>query len=104
MGCARWKGARLKDVLDKAGIKKEAVEPDVGADLQPCGLSPQPRPVGHDRSDVRLAMRPTIFIVFAGRDTGGAPMRTPLRASKQSGKSVPFLAFGIRGIPGSTAC
>jgi len=26
MGCARWKGARLKDVLDKAGVKKEAVE------------------------------------------------------------------------------
>jgi DMSO/TMAO reductase YedYZ molybdopterin-dependent catalytic subunit len=26
MGCATWKGARLKDVLDKAGLKKEAVE------------------------------------------------------------------------------
>jgi DMSO/TMAO reductase YedYZ molybdopterin-dependent catalytic subunit len=26
MGCARWKGARLKDVLDKVGLKKEAVE------------------------------------------------------------------------------
>jgi DMSO/TMAO reductase YedYZ molybdopterin-dependent catalytic subunit len=26
MGCARWRGARLKDVLDKAGLKKEAVE------------------------------------------------------------------------------
>jgi DMSO/TMAO reductase YedYZ molybdopterin-dependent catalytic subunit len=26
MGCARWKGARLKDVLDKAGVKKEAIE------------------------------------------------------------------------------
>jgi DMSO/TMAO reductase YedYZ molybdopterin-dependent catalytic subunit len=26
MGCARWKGARLKDVLDLAGLKKEAVE------------------------------------------------------------------------------
>jgi DMSO/TMAO reductase YedYZ molybdopterin-dependent catalytic subunit len=26
MGCARWKGARLKDVLDKAGLKKEAIE------------------------------------------------------------------------------
>jgi DMSO/TMAO reductase YedYZ molybdopterin-dependent catalytic subunit len=26
MGCARWKGARLKDVLDKVGVKKEAVE------------------------------------------------------------------------------
>src|SRR5215471_12644833 len=26
MGCARWKGARLKDVLDRAGIKKEALE------------------------------------------------------------------------------
>jgi DMSO/TMAO reductase YedYZ molybdopterin-dependent catalytic subunit len=26
MGCARWKGARLKDVLAKAGVKKETVE------------------------------------------------------------------------------
>jgi DMSO/TMAO reductase YedYZ molybdopterin-dependent catalytic subunit len=26
MGCARWKGPRLKDVLDKAGLKKEAIE------------------------------------------------------------------------------
>jgi DMSO/TMAO reductase YedYZ molybdopterin-dependent catalytic subunit len=26
MGCAKWKGVRLKDVLDKAGLKKEAVE------------------------------------------------------------------------------
>jgi DMSO/TMAO reductase YedYZ molybdopterin-dependent catalytic subunit len=26
MGCARWKGARLKDLLDKVGVKKEATE------------------------------------------------------------------------------
>jgi DMSO/TMAO reductase YedYZ molybdopterin-dependent catalytic subunit len=26
MGCARWKGARLKDILDKAGLRKEAIE------------------------------------------------------------------------------
>jgi DMSO/TMAO reductase YedYZ molybdopterin-dependent catalytic subunit len=26
MGCARWTGARLKDVLEKVGLKKEAVE------------------------------------------------------------------------------
>jgi DMSO/TMAO reductase YedYZ molybdopterin-dependent catalytic subunit len=26
MGCVRWKGARLKDVLDRAGLKKEAIE------------------------------------------------------------------------------
>jgi len=26
MGCAKWKGARLKDILDKAGLKKEAIE------------------------------------------------------------------------------
>ena len=26
MGCARWKGARLKDVLDLIGLKKEALE------------------------------------------------------------------------------
>jgi DMSO/TMAO reductase YedYZ molybdopterin-dependent catalytic subunit len=26
MGCARWKGARLKEILDKVGLKKEAIE------------------------------------------------------------------------------
>src|SRR5262252_7388199 len=26
MGCARWKGARLRDILDKVGIKKDAIE------------------------------------------------------------------------------
>jgi DMSO/TMAO reductase YedYZ molybdopterin-dependent catalytic subunit len=26
MGCARWNGVRLKDLLDKAGLKKEAIE------------------------------------------------------------------------------
>jgi len=26
MGCARWKGTRLKDLLDKVGLKKEAIE------------------------------------------------------------------------------
>jgi len=30
MGCARWKGVRLKDVLNKAGIKKEAIEVSFG--------------------------------------------------------------------------
>ena len=26
MGCARWKGVKLKDVLDKIGVKKDAIE------------------------------------------------------------------------------
>jgi DMSO/TMAO reductase YedYZ molybdopterin-dependent catalytic subunit len=26
MGCAKWKGARLKDILDKVGVKKETIE------------------------------------------------------------------------------
>jgi DMSO/TMAO reductase YedYZ molybdopterin-dependent catalytic subunit len=26
MGCARWKGARLRDILEKVGVKKEAIE------------------------------------------------------------------------------
>ncbi|MBI1204594.1 MAG: molybdopterin-dependent oxidoreductase [Rhodopseudomonas sp.] len=26
MGCARWKGARVKDILEKAGIKKDTIE------------------------------------------------------------------------------
>ncbi len=30
MGCARWKGARLKDVLDKIGLKKETIEIEFG--------------------------------------------------------------------------
>jgi DMSO/TMAO reductase YedYZ molybdopterin-dependent catalytic subunit len=33
MGCAKWKGARLKDVLAKVGLKKEAIEVSLnGAD------------------------------------------------------------------------
>src|SRR5690348_1552579 len=30
MGCARWKGARLKDVLDRVGLKKDALEIEFG--------------------------------------------------------------------------
>ncbi|HET7849596.1 MAG TPA: molybdopterin-dependent oxidoreductase [Pseudolabrys sp.] len=30
MGCARWKGARLKDVLDKVGLRKETIEIEFG--------------------------------------------------------------------------
>jgi len=26
MGCARWSGARLRDILDRVGVKKEAIE------------------------------------------------------------------------------
>jgi DMSO/TMAO reductase YedYZ molybdopterin-dependent catalytic subunit len=41
MGCARWKGARLKDVLDKVGLKKEALEIVFGgADGPPIDKSP----------------------------------------------------------------
>jgi DMSO/TMAO reductase YedYZ molybdopterin-dependent catalytic subunit len=35
MGCARWKGARLKDVLDKVGLKKETVEVSFGGAVGP---------------------------------------------------------------------
>jgi DMSO/TMAO reductase YedYZ molybdopterin-dependent catalytic subunit len=41
MGCARWKGARLKDILDKAGLKKEAIEIAFdGADGPSVGKTP----------------------------------------------------------------
>jgi sulfite dehydrogenase len=41
MGCARWKGARLKDILDKAGIKKETIEIALdGADKPPFDKTP----------------------------------------------------------------
>jgi DMSO/TMAO reductase YedYZ molybdopterin-dependent catalytic subunit len=41
MGCARWKGARLKDVLDKVGIKKDSVEIVLdGADGPPLDKTP----------------------------------------------------------------
>jgi DMSO/TMAO reductase YedYZ molybdopterin-dependent catalytic subunit len=41
VGCARWKGARLKDVLDKVGLKKEAVEIVFGgADGPPYDKTP----------------------------------------------------------------
>jgi sulfite dehydrogenase len=41
MGCARWKGARLKDVLAKVGVKKEAIEVAFnGADGPPYDKTP----------------------------------------------------------------
>jgi sulfite dehydrogenase len=41
MGCARWKGARLKDILEKAGLKKEAIEVAFnGADGPPVEKTP----------------------------------------------------------------
>jgi DMSO/TMAO reductase YedYZ molybdopterin-dependent catalytic subunit len=41
MGCARWKGVRLKDVLDKVKVKKEAVEVVFdGADGPPLDKTP----------------------------------------------------------------
>jgi DMSO/TMAO reductase YedYZ molybdopterin-dependent catalytic subunit len=41
MGCARWKGARLKDILEKAGIKKETIEISFdGADKPPFDKTP----------------------------------------------------------------
>jgi DMSO/TMAO reductase YedYZ molybdopterin-dependent catalytic subunit len=41
MGCARWKGVRLKDVLDKVGLKKEAIEIVFdGADSAPIDKTP----------------------------------------------------------------
>ena len=41
MGNARWKGVRLKDVLGKAGVKKEAVEVVInGADSAPLATTP----------------------------------------------------------------
>jgi len=41
MGCARWKGARLKDLLDKVGLKKEAIELVLnGADGPPLDKTP----------------------------------------------------------------
>ena len=42
MGCARWKGARLKDVLDRAGLKSEALEIVVaGTDKGAVDKTPQ---------------------------------------------------------------
>ncbi len=41
MGCARWKGVRLKDVLDKVRLKKEAIEIVFdGADGPPIDKTP----------------------------------------------------------------
>src|SRR5215831_17274519 len=41
MGCARWKGVRLKDVLDKVKLKKDAIEIVFdGADSAPTDKTP----------------------------------------------------------------
>jgi len=42
MGCARWKGVRLKDVLDRAGLKDEAMEIVLaGTDRGPVDKTPR---------------------------------------------------------------
>src|SRR5215468_5839160 len=42
MGCARWKGARLKDVLDRVGLKNDALEIVVaGADKGAVDKTPE---------------------------------------------------------------
>jgi sulfite dehydrogenase (cytochrome) subunit A len=42
MGCARWKGARLKDVLDRAGLTTDALEIVVaGTDMGATNKTPQ---------------------------------------------------------------
>ena len=41
MGCARWKGTRLKDVLDRVGLKKDAIEIVLeGADMPVSDKTP----------------------------------------------------------------
>jgi DMSO/TMAO reductase YedYZ molybdopterin-dependent catalytic subunit len=42
MGCARWKGVRLKDVLERAGLRSDAVEIVLaGTDKGPVDKTPQ---------------------------------------------------------------
>jgi DMSO/TMAO reductase YedYZ molybdopterin-dependent catalytic subunit len=42
MGCARWKGVRLKDVLDRAGLRSEALEIVLaGTDKGPVDKTPE---------------------------------------------------------------
>jgi DMSO/TMAO reductase YedYZ molybdopterin-dependent catalytic subunit len=42
VGCARWKGARLKDVLDLAGVRSDAIEVVLaGADRDASGQTPE---------------------------------------------------------------
>ena len=42
MGCARWKGVRLKDLLDRVGVKKETIEVSfAGADLPVVDKTPR---------------------------------------------------------------
>jgi DMSO/TMAO reductase YedYZ molybdopterin-dependent catalytic subunit len=41
MGCARWRGVRLRDILDKVGVKKETIEIVLdGADGPVVGKTP----------------------------------------------------------------
>jgi DMSO/TMAO reductase YedYZ molybdopterin-dependent catalytic subunit len=58
MGCARWKGVRLKDLLDRAGLKKEAIEIVVqGADGPVTDKTPafiKSLPVGKAIDDATL--------------------------------------------------
>jgi DMSO/TMAO reductase YedYZ molybdopterin-dependent catalytic subunit len=68
MGCARWKGARLKDVLAKAGLKKEAIEIVLdGADRPVVDKTP-----GFIKSiPVWKAMEETTLVAY---EMNGAPL------------------------------
>jgi DMSO/TMAO reductase YedYZ molybdopterin-dependent catalytic subunit len=68
MGCARWKGARLKDVLDKVGLKKEAIEIVLnGAD----GPAVEKTPDFVKSIPVWKAMEETALIAY---EMNGAPL------------------------------
>ena len=58
IGCARWKGARLKDVLDAVGVRDEALEVVfAGADKDGCNKTPdfgKSLPVWKAREDTTL--------------------------------------------------
>jgi hypothetical protein len=73
MGCARWKGARLKDVLDRAGLTTDALEIVLaGADMGATDKTPQ----FIKSLPVWKALEETTLVAY---EMNGAPLPTMIR-------------------------
>ncbi|NQZ78950.1 MAG: molybdopterin-dependent oxidoreductase, partial [Ekhidna sp.] len=83
VSCARWGGARLKDVLDEVGLKDDAVY------------------VGYYGADVHLSGDPNKKPISRGVPISKALMEETLIAYEMNGKDIPLIhGFPLRLVAG----
>jgi DMSO/TMAO reductase YedYZ molybdopterin-dependent catalytic subunit len=82
VGCAEWTGVPLSIILERAGVKKSAVEVVFqGADSGTVAEPPSPGPISYDRSlPLEKALQPEVMLAWGmnGKDllpAHGAPLR-----------------------------